>query len=112
MKLKELRSEGPLGPWRATVAISALTGHKAGRLTSLPYENLFQVTASWVGPPPAFSANRGATNVTAQDVVMLKTYSDALRVALEAADKLRAGEVPDLRAIAGGGSVSTARAFA
>lgn len=111
MKLNELWCRQPIGPWRAKVTISALTGHKMGRHTSVPYETLFQVTAAWTGPPPAFSVNRGATNISAQDTVIVHSYGAALRTALEACGLLRRGEVPDLRALAGGGSISAARAF-
>lgn len=109
MRLKELWSRQPLGPWNAKVTINALTGHQAGRQTSIPYETLFQVVAAWTGPPPAFSAHRGATNVSAQDVVIVRSYTGAQQVARQAADLLRHGQVPDLRQLAGPWSVSPAR---
>jgi hypothetical protein len=112
MKLEQLRTWSPIGPWRATVTINAMTGRQAGRHTSLPYETLFQVTAEWIGPPPAFSVNRGATNVSAQDTVIVRSHEWAQMVAAAAVEELKNGRVPDMRELAGPGSVSNARAFA
>ena len=110
-KLTQLWERQPVGPWRGKVTINALTGHKLGRSTSIPYETLWQVVAEWDGPPPAWMPAPEGARVHAQDTVIVRSYTAALRAALETVEQLRAPAVPDLRVIAGAGSISAARAF-
>lgn len=98
-KRKELWSDGPVGPWRAKVSISAV-GTNFGRATSLPYDTLFDVVAEWVGPP-AFGFPKSDIAVSVSTSAVVTTYSGALQVAKTAVDVLRAGKVPDLRTLAG-----------
>jgi hypothetical protein len=90
-------TEGPLGPWSATIAIDAVsTNH--GRLSSLPHDWLFEVSAEWTGPPATgFPPSRRP--VSARDVVVVESLDEAQAVARRAAERFRQGgdEAPDLR---------------
>ncbi len=110
---REIFTETPIGPWRATIRIIAWTPELARR-TSLPYHTLFTVAAEWTGPP-----GRGFppsdTPVAAGASIVVTSYTAALKVARQAGEQLRTPQVPDLRALAGldstSASLSPARAL-
>lgn len=93
---------GPVGPWGARITVAAVeTNH--GRRSIVPQDHIFEVVATWVGPPPVLSP-ASSRPVQAMDTVAVDSLEHAKVVAHKAADYFRApdnGQPPDLRELAG-----------
>lgn len=88
---------GPLPPWAIRITIDAVTTNH-GRQTSLPHPYLFEVSATWTGPP-AIGFPRSPHPVHTRDVVVVTSLEEAREIAHRAAEKFRRGGdyPPDLR---------------
>lgn len=74
-----------LGPWNATVELTAFT-HGRPR---------YLVSASWTGPPPT-GGQLALEDVSATDCALLSAYTAAEQLARFAEDELQRGRVPNL----------------
>lgn len=99
-KREEISSSGPHGPWRGYVKVHALKLVRA-RNAIAPAETVFEVEASWTGPP-AIGFPPSDTPVETHDVYVVGADLQLARaVALIAAEQLRAArEAPDIRDLA------------
>lgn len=92
---------GPVGPWKARITVDAVeTNH--GRRTIMPHDHIFEVVASWIGPP-MIGLPPSREPVHSRDVCACETLEHAIRTARAAEDAFRAGGdyPPDLRELAG-----------
>lgn len=97
-----------VGPWNATVKVVPVRTAR-GRHSSLgPGDVMFEVYASWTGPPPIGAPPSPGRPVEASDLYLTAELEQARAIAQRAVDALRTPRVPDLRGldqqVAGGGT--------
>jgi hypothetical protein len=93
-RAKPVLELGPVAPWVGRVTVTPLD------LAGYPDMN-WDVHASWTGPPlPGTPTPRPGQIVAATDSYVTQGLVEARAIALRALEQLRAGAVPDLRAIA------------
>jgi hypothetical protein len=92
----------PAGPWRAVVTVDAVS-HHGRRSSSIAQDWVFEVCVAWHGPP-ALGMPESREPVDSQDVYVVTTLEDALRLARRAHEAFREPEIPieppDLRRLA------------
>jgi hypothetical protein len=88
---------GPIAPWHATIRVDAVSTYH-GRHSSLPHDWLFEVCAEWTGPP-ARGLPPSPRPVSARDVCVVESLSEARELAERAAQEFAKGGdwAPDLR---------------
>lgn len=86
---RPLFEEQGLGPWRGRVVVTPIR---------LARKTVFEVLAGWHGPPLEPLPDPGYA-VDAEDAASFDDPELARRVAMQAADELRAGRRPVLRAV-------------
>lgn len=91
-------TNGPLGPWHATITIDAVS-KLSGRRSTIPQDWLFEVAAEWTGPP-MLGMPPSDVPVHSRDVVVAESLEEARQVAGRAAEWFREApsDPPDLRA--------------
>lgn len=92
---------GPIAPWHTTITVDAVST-RHGRHSTLPHDWLFEVSASWVGPP-AIGFPPSSTPVSARDTCVVTTLEQARELAHRAAQAFATGgdQPPDLRDLLG-----------